>query len=111
MNFLEELKWRGMLQDMTPGLEEALQTGMVTGYIGFDPTAPSLTIGNYESSWTAVGIGVEVDGDWITGGYMTFTNEGITATVTFDLLLNDLPAILAMTAGLVAVKAMVLLQC
>jgi tyrosyl-tRNA synthetase len=47
MNFLEELKWRGMLHDMTPGLEEALEKGMVTGYIGFDPTAPSLTIGNY----------------------------------------------------------------
>ncbi|MFN7116157.1 MAG: tyrosine--tRNA ligase [Saprospiraceae bacterium] len=47
MNFLNELKWRGMLQDMTPGLDEALNAGMITGYIGFDPTAPSLTIGNY----------------------------------------------------------------
>lgn len=47
MNFLEELSWRGMLQDMTPGLDEALDKGMVTAYIGFDPTAPSLTIGNY----------------------------------------------------------------
>jgi len=47
MQFLDELKWRGMLQDMTPGLEELLQEQMVTGYIGFDPTAPSLTIGNY----------------------------------------------------------------
>lgn len=47
MNFLDELRWRGMLQDSTPGLEEALQQGMVTAYIGFDPTAPSLTIGNY----------------------------------------------------------------
>lgn len=47
MNFLEELQWRGMLQDMTPGLDEALQHGMITAYIGFDPTAPSLTIGNY----------------------------------------------------------------
>ncbi len=47
MNFLEELKWRGMLQDMTPGIEDVLGNGMVTGYIGFDPTAPSLTIGNY----------------------------------------------------------------
>jgi tyrosyl-tRNA synthetase len=47
MNFIEELKWRGMLHDMTPGLEEALEKGMTTGYIGFDPTAPSLTIGNY----------------------------------------------------------------
>jgi tyrosyl-tRNA synthetase len=47
MNFLEELKWRGLIHDTTPGLEEHLKSGMVTGYIGFDPTAPSLTIGNY----------------------------------------------------------------
>jgi tyrosyl-tRNA synthetase len=47
MDFLEELRWRGMLQDMTPGLDEALSQGSLTGYIGFDPTAPSLTIGNY----------------------------------------------------------------
>ena len=47
MNFLEELKWRGMLNDATPGIEEALSKGKVAGYIGFDPTAPSLTIGNY----------------------------------------------------------------
>jgi tyrosyl-tRNA synthetase len=47
MNFLEELEWRGMLHDATPGIEEALKENPVTGYIGFDPTAPSLTIGNY----------------------------------------------------------------
>jgi tyrosyl-tRNA synthetase len=47
MNFLEELRWRGLLQDATPGVEELLNSGPVTGYIGFDPTAPSLTIGNY----------------------------------------------------------------
>ena len=47
MNFLEELKWRGMLNDSTPGIAEALDKGKVVGYIGFDPTAPSLTIGNY----------------------------------------------------------------
>lgn len=47
MNFLDELHWRGMLQDMTPGVEEVLAAGPVTAYIGFDPTAPSLTIGNY----------------------------------------------------------------
>ena len=47
MNFIEELKWRGMLHDMTPGVEEALEKGMTVGYIGFDPTAPSMTIGNY----------------------------------------------------------------
>lgn len=47
MNFIEELKWRGMLHDVTPGVEEVLEQGKVVGYIGFDPTAPSLTIGNY----------------------------------------------------------------
>ncbi|MBK8193415.1 MAG: tyrosine--tRNA ligase [Lewinellaceae bacterium] len=46
-NFLEELRWRGLIHDTTPGLEEHLKSGTVRGYIGFDPTAPSLTIGNY----------------------------------------------------------------
>jgi tyrosyl-tRNA synthetase len=46
MGFIEELKWRGMLYDMTPGAEELLANSKVIGYIGFDPTAPSLTIGN-----------------------------------------------------------------
>ncbi|MGB3546217.1 MAG: tyrosine--tRNA ligase [Saprospiraceae bacterium] len=48
MTFHEELEWRGMLHQMTPGLEELLDGGEpVTAYIGFDPTAPSMTIGNY----------------------------------------------------------------
>lgn len=47
MDFIQELKWRGMLKDSTPGVEEALTNGKLTGYIGFDPTAPSMTIGNY----------------------------------------------------------------
>lgn len=47
MNFIEELRWRGMLHDMTPGIEERIEEGSVVGYIGFDPTAPSMTIGNY----------------------------------------------------------------
>ena len=47
MNFIEEMEWRGMLHDMTPGAKEALEKGMCKAYIGFDPTAPSLTIGNY----------------------------------------------------------------
>ena len=47
MDFIEELKWRGMFKDSTPGIEEALSKGQVVGYIGFDPTAPSMTIGNY----------------------------------------------------------------
>jgi tyrosyl-tRNA synthetase len=45
-NFIEELKWRGMLHDVMPGTEELLNTGMVKGYIGFDPTADSLGVGN-----------------------------------------------------------------
>ena len=45
-NFIDELRWRGMLHDMIPGLEEQLQREMTVGYIGFDPTAPSLHIGN-----------------------------------------------------------------
>lgn len=47
MDFLKELEWRGMLHDATPGVEQALSEGKLIGYIGFDPTAPSLTIGNY----------------------------------------------------------------
>lgn len=46
MNFIDELRWRGMLHDMTPGTEEQLQKEMTAGYIGFDPTAASLHIGN-----------------------------------------------------------------
>lgn len=47
MNFVDELKWRGMLHDMTPGVEQLLNDHKVIGYIGFDPTAPSMTIGNF----------------------------------------------------------------
>ena len=46
MNFVEELKWRGMLHDIMPGTEELLNKGMVSGYIGFDPTADSLHVGS-----------------------------------------------------------------
>ncbi len=45
-NFVEELKWRQMLHDIMPGTEELLNKQMVTGYIGFDPTADSLGVGN-----------------------------------------------------------------
>jgi len=45
-DFLEELKWRGMIHDLTPGIEEQLQKEMTLGYIGFDPTSDSLHIGN-----------------------------------------------------------------
>jgi len=45
-NFIKELEWRGMIHDVTPGAEEHLQERMRTAYIGFDPTADSLHIGN-----------------------------------------------------------------
>jgi tyrosyl-tRNA synthetase len=49
MNFIEEMKWRGMIHDMTPGLEEQLQREMTTAYVGIDPTADSLHIGHLVS--------------------------------------------------------------
>ena len=45
-NFVEELRWRGMLHDITPKTEEYLSINKSTGYIGFDPTADSLHIGS-----------------------------------------------------------------
>lgn len=49
MNFVEELKWRGMLHDMMPGTEEQLAKEMTTAYVGIDPTADSLHIGHLVS--------------------------------------------------------------
>ncbi|MCF8236211.1 MAG: tyrosine--tRNA ligase [Bacteroidales bacterium] len=46
MDFIEELKWRGMIHDVMPGTEEQLKKEMTAGYIGFDPTADSLHIGS-----------------------------------------------------------------
>ncbi len=46
MNFVDELRWRGMLHDITPGTEEYLKNERIAGYIGFDPTADSLHIGH-----------------------------------------------------------------
>jgi tyrosyl-tRNA synthetase len=46
MNFVDELKWRGMLHDIMPGTEELLNKESVSGYIGFDPTSDSLGVGN-----------------------------------------------------------------
>lgn len=51
-NFVEELRWRGLLQDMMPGTEELLKNEVVTGYIGFDPTADSMHIGNLTQVFT-----------------------------------------------------------
>ena len=46
MNLIEELQWRGMIQDIIPGTENQLKKEMTTGYIGFDPTSDSLHIGS-----------------------------------------------------------------
>jgi tyrosyl-tRNA synthetase len=46
MNFVEELRWRGMIHDIMPGTEELLNKSRISGYIGFDPTADSLHIGH-----------------------------------------------------------------
>jgi tyrosyl-tRNA synthetase len=46
MKLLEELRWRGLIQDIMPGTEEQLAKEMTTGYVGFDPTADSLHIGS-----------------------------------------------------------------
>lgn len=49
MNFVEELKWRGMIQEIMPGTEEQLQKELTSGYVGIDPTADSLHIGHLVS--------------------------------------------------------------
>src|SRR5689334_20728336 len=46
MNLIDELRWRGMIQDIIPGTEEQLKKEMTAAYIGFDPTADSLHIGS-----------------------------------------------------------------
>ncbi len=46
MNFVDELKWRGMIHDIMPGTEELMNKEKISGYIGFDPTADSLHIGH-----------------------------------------------------------------
>ncbi|WP_108821410.1 tyrosine--tRNA ligase [Dysgonomonas sp. Marseille-P4361] len=49
MNFVKELRWRGMIQDVMPGTEEQLQKELTSGYVGIDPTADSLHIGHLVS--------------------------------------------------------------
>jgi len=46
MNFVDELRWRGLIHDIMPGTEEMLKKGMASAYIGFDPSSDSLHIGN-----------------------------------------------------------------
>lgn len=54
MNFVEEMKWRGMIHDIMPGTEEQLQKEVTSAYIGFDPTADSLHIGSLVQIMTLV---------------------------------------------------------
>ena len=49
MNFIEEIKWRGMLHNIMPGTEEILKEKNVAAYVGIDPTADSLHIGHLVS--------------------------------------------------------------
>jgi tyrosyl-tRNA synthetase len=54
INFVEELKWRGMLHDIMPETEQKLNEGMCSGYIGFDPTADSLHVGHLTQIMTLI---------------------------------------------------------
>ena len=53
-NFIAELRWRGMIHDIMPGTEEALNRQVSAGYIGFDPTADSLHVGHLVQIMTLV---------------------------------------------------------
>ncbi|MGV8877801.1 MAG: tyrosine--tRNA ligase [Sphingobacteriaceae bacterium] len=54
MKFVEELRWRGMLHDIMPGTENKLNEGVISGYIGFDPTADSLHVGHLTQIMTLI---------------------------------------------------------
>ncbi len=54
MNFIEEMRWRGLLHDVMPGTEEHLLEGKRAGYIGFDPTADSLHVGHLSTAMLLV---------------------------------------------------------
>ena len=54
MNFFKQLQWRGMIHDFIPGTEDKLKKSLIVGYIGFDPTADSLHIGNLVQIMTLV---------------------------------------------------------
>jgi tyrosyl-tRNA synthetase len=54
MNFVEEMRWRGMLQDIMPGTEETMNKEMCNGYIGFDPTADSMHVGHLMQVMTLI---------------------------------------------------------
>ncbi|QQL48638.1 tyrosine--tRNA ligase [Mucilaginibacter ginkgonis] len=54
MDFVKELRWRGMLHDMMPGTDDLLNNGVTAGYIGFDPTADSLHVGSLAQIMTLI---------------------------------------------------------
>ena len=54
MDFVSELKWRGLYSDMIPGTDKHVQENVASGYIGFDPTADSLHIGHLVQIMTLV---------------------------------------------------------
>ena len=54
MNFVQELKWRGMIHDIMPKTEEFVKENKISGYIGFDPTSDSLHIGSLVQIMTLV---------------------------------------------------------
>lgn len=54
MNFVDELRWRGMLHDIMPGTEDQLNSGMTAGYLGFDPTSDSLHVGSLAQIMTLI---------------------------------------------------------
>jgi tyrosyl-tRNA synthetase len=54
MNFIDELKWRGMIHDIMPGTEDLIKSKSISGYIGFDPTADSLHVGHLVQIMTLV---------------------------------------------------------
>lgn len=54
INFVQELRWRGMLHDIMPDTEQKLNEGMCAGYIGFDPTADSLHVGHLTQIMTLI---------------------------------------------------------
>ena len=54
MTFIQELKWRGMIHDFIPGLEDQLSKEITTAYVGIDPTADSLHIGNLMQIMTMI---------------------------------------------------------
>ena len=56
-NIIEELKWRGLVQDIIPGTEEQLCKESTSGYVGYDPTADSLHIGSLILFWRRPGWG------------------------------------------------------